>query len=136
MQQNQREFSPLDELDVQVWNHYWTEVERRIKPLFARSDAHHRAITYLAALLSPAERKNTWQLAESSGDVNPYGFQNLLGRACWDADALRDLLYTYVTSYLADDQVIGVLDETGFLKKGKHSAGVARQYSGTACTIY
>src|SRR6266508_4496073 len=122
----------LDLLDVQVWNVYWAEVERRIGPVFARSDALSRAMSYLAGLLSPAERKNSWQLAEISGDPNPYGFQHLLGRADWDADTLRDRLRTYVTDYLADPDAVGVIDETGFLKKGSHSAGVARQYSGTA----
>jgi len=122
----------LDLLDVQVWNVYWAEVERRIGSVFARSDAHKRAMTYLSGLLSPAERKNSWQLAEISGDPNPYGFQHLLGRADWDPDALRDRLRTYVTDYLADPGAVGVIDETGFLKKGIHSAGVARQYSGTA----
>ena len=122
----------LDLLDVQVWNVYWAQVERRIGPVFARSDAHKRAMTYLAGLLSPAERKNSWQLAEISGDPNPYGFQHLLGRADWDPDVLRDRLRTYVTDYLADGDAVGVIDETGFLKKGVHSAGVARQYSGTA----
>jgi SRSO17 transposase len=122
----------LDLLDVQVWNVYWAQVERRIGPLFARSDAQKRAMSYLSGLLSPAERKNSWQLAEISGDPNPYGFQHLLGRADWDPDALRDRLRTYVTDYLADRNAVGVIDETGFLKKGRHSAGVARQYSGTA----
>ena len=122
----------LDLLDVQVWNVYWAEVERRIASVFARSDARSRAMTYLSGLLSPAERKNSWQLAEMSGDPNPYGFQHLLGRADWDADALRDRLRTYVTDYLAAKDAVGVIDETGFLKKGLHSAGVARQYSGTA----
>src|SRR5919198_1568788 len=70
-----------DLLDVQVWNVYWAQVERRIGPVFARSDARERAMTYLAGLLSPAERKNSWQLAEQSGEANPYGFQHLLGRA-------------------------------------------------------
>jgi SRSO17 transposase len=125
----------LDLLDVQVWNLYWAEVERRIGPIFARSDALRRAMSYLAGLLSPAERKNSWQLAEMSGDPNPYGFQHLLGRADWDADLLRDTLRSYVTDYLADADAVGVLDETGFLKKGIHSAGVARQYSGTAGKI-
>jgi len=125
----------LDLLDVQVWNVYWAEVERRIGPVFARSDALSRAMSYLAGLLSPAERKNSWQLAEISGDPNPYGFQHLLGRADWDADTLRDRLRTYVTDYLADPDAVGVIDETGFLKKGRHSAGVARQYSGTAGRI-
>ncbi len=124
--------SALDLLDVQVWNVYWAQVERRIGCVFARSDARMRAMTYLAGLLSPAERKNSWQLAEISGDPNPYGFQHLLGRTDWDPDALRDRLRTYVTDYLADVDAVGVIDETGFLKKGTHSAGVARQYSGTA----
>jgi SRSO17 transposase len=122
----------LDLLDVQVWNVYWAQVERRIGSVFARSDARTRAMAYLAGLLSPAERKNSWQLAEISGDPNPYGFQHLLGRADWDPDALRDRLRTYVTDYLADGDAVGVIDETGFLKKGVHSVGVARQYSGTA----
>jgi SRSO17 transposase len=122
----------LDLLDVQVWNVYWAQVERRIGPVFARSDALRRAMTYLAGLLSPAERKNSWQLAEISGDPNPYGFQHLLGRADWDADVLRDKVRTYVTDYLAAPDAVGVIDESGFLKKGAHSAGVARQYSGTA----
>ena len=82
----------LDLLDVQVWNLYWAEIERRIGPVFARSDALTRAMSYLAGLLSPAERKNSWQLAEACGHANPYGFQHLLGRADWDADALRDRL--------------------------------------------
>lgn len=125
----------LDLLDVQVWNLYWAEIERRIGPVFARSDALNRAMSYLAGLLSSAERKNSWQLAESCGDPNPYGFQHLLGRADWNPDALRDRLLSYVTDYLAHPNAVGVIDETGFLKKGRHSAGVARQYSGTAGRI-
>jgi len=123
----------LDLLDVQLWHTvYWAEIERRIGPLFARSDVRMRASTYLAGLLSPAERKTSWQLAEICGDPNPYGFQHLLGRADWDPDALRDRLRSYVTDYLAAPDAVAVIDETGFLKKGIHSAGVARQYSGTA----
>src|ERR687894_742497 len=125
----------IDLLDVQVWNVYWGDIERRIGSLFARSEARSRAIAYLAGLLSPVERKNSWQLAEITGDTTPYGFQHLLGRADWDPDALRDRLRTYITDYLADPEAVGVLDETGFLKKGTHSAGVARQYSGTAGRI-
>lgn len=126
----------LDLLDVQAWHTvYWAEIERRIGPVFARSDARERAMSYLAGLLSPAERKNSWQLAELRGDPNPYGFQHLLGRADWDPDTLRDKLRSYVSDYLADADAVGVIDETGFLKKGSHSAGVARQYSGTAGRI-
>jgi len=122
----------IDLLDVQVWNRSWAEIERRIGPLVARSDARARAMSYLAALLSPAERKNSWHLAEQSGSPNPDGFQHLLGRADWSPVALRDHLRPYVTDYLADSDAVGVIDETGFLKKGRPSAGVARQYSGSA----
>jgi SRSO17 transposase len=125
----------LELLDVQMWNVYWAEIDRRIGSLFARSDARERALSYLAGLLSPAERKNSWQLAEQSGDPNPYGFQHLLGRADWNPDALRDRLREYVSDYLCDSDAVGVIDETGFLKKGRQSAGVARQYSGTAGKI-
>ncbi|NTU80637.1 MAG: IS701 family transposase [Chloroflexales bacterium] len=122
-------------LDVQVWNLYWGDVQRRIGSLFTRSEARDQANRYLAGLLSPAERKNSWQLAEISGAATPYGFQHLLGRAIWDADALRDRLRSYITDYLAAPNAVGVIDESGFLKKGIKSAGVARQYSGTAGKI-
>jgi SRSO17 transposase len=125
----------LDLLDIQVWSVYWTEIERRIGAVFARSETRARAMAYLAGLLSPAERKNSWQLAEISGDHNPYGFQHLLGRADWNPDNLRDRLRAYVTDYLHAPDAVGVIDETGFLKKGTHSAGVARQYRGTAGRI-
>ena len=135
LEQATSELRPLDLLDVEVWNLYWAEVERRIGSIFARSEARSRALAYLAGLLSPAERKTSWQLAEITGDLNPYGFQHLLGRAEWEPDLLRDLLFDYVTDYLADPEAVGVIDETGFLKKGVHSAGVNRQYSGTAGRI-
>ena len=120
---------------VQTWAEALAEVERHLEPYFARSEARHRALAYLRGLLSSAERKNSWQLAEIVGDATPYGFQHLLGRADWDADALRDELQRYVLDQLADAAAILVIDETGFLKKGQASAGVARQYSGTAGRI-
>ena len=86
---------------------------------------------YLCGLLSEAERKNSWQVAEVCGEPTPYGFQYLLNRADWDADAARDELRTYVIQHLEDIDGVLVLDETGFVKKGRHSAGVARQYTGT-----
>lgn len=125
----------LDLSDVQAWRVYWTEIARRIAPVFARSETRTRAMAYLAGLLSPAERKNSWQLAEITGDAHPYGFQHLLGRADWNPDALRDRLRAYVTEYLHAPDAVGVIDETGFLKKGLYSAGVARQYSGMAGRI-
>jgi SRSO17 transposase len=125
----------LDLLDVQAWRIYWSEIERRIGTVFARADMRTRAMAYLAGLLSPVERKNSWQLAEINGDQNPYGFQHLLGRADWEPESLRDRLRVYVTAYLHAPDAVGVIDETGFLKKGAHSAGVARQYSGTSGRI-
>jgi SRSO17 transposase len=117
---------------VRAWLLELTDVERRIGARFARWDARRRAGAYLRGLLSPVERQNGWQLAEVNGDDTPYGVQHLLGRAIWDAEAVRDDLRGYVMEHLGTPEGIMVLDETGFLKKGRHSAGVARQYSGTA----
>src|SRR6185503_7178537 len=91
---------------------------------------------YLEALLSPVRRKNGWQLAEAMGEPDPNGPQRLLYAARWDADAVRDELQRFVMEHFGDP-VAGILiiDETGFLKKGSHSVGVARQYSGTAGKI-
>jgi len=85
--------------------------------------------------LAPVERKNGWQLAEAAGDATPDGVQDFLSRVQWDADAVRDDLQAYVHEHLADASAVLVLDETGFLKKGDKSAGVKRQYSGTAGRI-
>lgn len=111
---------------------YLADVARRLAPYFARSQSRDRVLAYLRGLLSEAERKNSWQVAEVCGEPTPYGFQYLLSRADWDADAVRDELRTYSMQHLGDPHGVLVLDETGFLKKGQHSAGVARQYSGTA----
>lgn len=121
--------------DIQGWGMTLAEVEQRLAPYFARAEARQRVMGYLYGLLSATERKNSWQLAERVGDLTPYGFQHLLGRADWDADAVRDELQQYVMKHLGHPEAIVVLDETGFLKKGRMSAGVARQYSGTAGRI-
>jgi SRSO17 transposase len=117
---------------VQGWATYVTDIARRLGPYFARAETRQRAMTYLRGLLSLAERKNSWQLAEETGDATPDGFQYLLARADWAADAVRDELRVYIRQHLSDPHGVMVIDETGFLKKGRHSAGVARQYSGTA----
>jgi SRSO17 transposase len=114
---------------------YLADVARRLAPYFARSQSRHRVMAYLRGLLSEAARKNSWQVAEVCGESTPYGFQYLLSRADWDAAAVRDELRRYVIQHLGDSNGVLVLDETGFLKKGAHSAGVARQYSGTAGTV-
>ena len=112
-----------------------TDIERRLAPYFERAEPRRHAMAHLRGLLSPAERKNSWQLAEASGDATPYGLQHLLGRALWDPEAVRDELRTYVIEHLGETKAVLVIDETGFLKKGRHSAGVARQDSGTAGRI-
>jgi SRSO17 transposase len=114
---------------------YLRDIERRLAPYFERAEPRQRAMAYLRSLLSPAERKNSWQLAEVSGDTTPYAFQHLLRRALWDPEAVRDELRRYLIQHLGDPEAVLVIDETGFLKKGRHSAGVARQYSGTAGRI-
>jgi SRSO17 transposase len=105
-------------------------VAARIGPRFARADARRRAQMYLRGLLSPVERKNGWQLAEAVGDRTPYALQHLLGRADWDPDAVRDDLRAYVLERLGDPGAVLVVDETGVVKKGTASAGVAKQYVG------
>jgi len=118
--------------EIAGWAEDLRMLGQRLGRHFARSEASERALGYVRGLLSPVERKNGWQLAEAVGDRTPYGVQHLLGRADWDADALRDELRTYVVEQLGDPSGILVVDETGFLKKGRKSVGVARQYSGTA----
>jgi len=117
---------------VDGWAAQLRDLVDRVGHHFARAEARERVLGYLTGLLSPVERKNGWQLAEAIGDRNPYGMQHLLGRADWDADALRDELQAYVIEQLGDPAGVVVVDETGFLKKGRKSVGVARQYSGTA----
>jgi SRSO17 transposase len=118
--------------EVAEWAEELDQVHARIGPRFARSEPRQRALAYLRGLLSPIERKNGWQLAEEAGEQTPDGIQRLLSTAGWDADAVRDDLVAYVCDHLADPAAILVVDETGFLKKGAKSAGVQRQYTGTA----
>jgi SRSO17 transposase len=121
--------------DVREWGQQLDEVTRRIGVRFARSQTRDRVRAYLVGLLGPVQRKNAWQLAEQIGDADPYGVQYLMGRADRDPDSVRDDLRAYVVETLGDPDAVLVLDETGFLKKGAHSAGVARQYTGTAGRI-
>lgn len=120
---------------IQSWADQLHTLTTSLARRFARTEARQRMSAYLQGLLSPLERKNGWQLAEQAGYSTPYGVQHLLGRACWDADRVRDDLRDYSLAHLSDPEAVLVLDETGFLKKGDKSAGVARQYSGTAGRI-
>jgi SRSO17 transposase len=121
--------------EVEDWAVGLEKVLERIGPRFARSEPRARAGVYLRGLLSAAERKNGWTLAEQAGDRSPDAMQRLLNHADWNADAVRDDLRDYVVEHLGDERAVLVVDETGFLKKGVKSAGVARQYSGTAGRI-
>src|SRR5215212_8269932 len=121
--------------EAEDWAEELEAVAGRIAPRFGRVEPRRRALAYLQGLLAPLERKNGWHLAEAAGDHTPDGMQEFLARVHWDADALRDDLRAYVVEHLGDDAAVLVLDETGFLKKGTKSAGVHRQYSGTAGRI-
>ena len=108
----------------------------RLRPHFRRGAGHRHAGEYVRGLLGPVERKNGWQLAEHVGHRHPRTIQRVLDRSAWDADAVRDDLREQVIAELGDDEDgVLVIDETGFVKKGAKSCGVARQYSGTAGRI-
>jgi len=117
------------------WKRELWQAHERIAGLFARSEARDRSLAYLQGLLSGCERKNGWQLAEWMGEAAPYRVQHLLDRARWDADAARDQVRAYVVEQLRSPEAVLIADETGFLKKGVHSVGVKRQYTGTAGRI-
>jgi SRSO17 transposase len=121
----------VDRKMLRSWTEELDAVGERLSAHFARSEVRQRANDYLHGLLSEAKRKNSWQLAEVAGNATPYGIQHLLGRANWDADAVRDDVREYVIEHLADDESSLIVDETGFIKKGEKSVGVKRQYTGT-----
>jgi SRSO17 transposase len=115
------------------WSEALGALHERIGHRFARSEARERVRRYLFGLLAQVERKNGWRLAEAVGERDPQGVQRLLNSAKWDADEVRDDLGEYVVEHLGDEGTgILIVDETGFLKKGQKSVGVARQYTGTA----
>ncbi|GAA5602408.1 IS701 family transposase [Streptomyces griseus] len=111
------------------------QVMARIAARFGRVESRAAARSYLVGLLAGVERKNCWQLAERAGHKRPGPLQRLLRYARWDADAVRDDLRSYAAEHLGTDDAVLVVDETGFLKKGRSSAGVQRQYTGTAGRI-
>ena len=120
---------------VRGWAAELGALAARIDRHFRRAEPRRWALAYLQGLLGPLERKNGWHLAEAAGATTPYGVQHLLGRAVWDAEAVRDEVRAYVVERLGAAAAVLVVDETGFLKKGERSVGVQRQYSGTAGRI-
>lgn len=120
---------------VDRWAREFEKAGDRIARHFPRVEVKRRAAAFVRTLLSDVERKNGWQTAERLGEAGPSAVQHLLGRSRWDPEALRDELIDYVRETLGEPDGVLVVDETGILKKGKHSVGVARQYSGAAGRI-
>jgi SRSO17 transposase len=115
-----------------AWIEPFNEMFALVAGVFAEAPSRRRARAYLLGLLSQAERKNGWTIAEFAGDLSPAGMQRLLNFYAWGEDAARDVLRAYAVRHLGDPGAVLAVDETGFLKKGTMSAGVARQYTGTA----
>jgi SRSO17 transposase len=122
-------------VDPDRWQTEFSAVIDRIAPRFARYEPLRHAAELMAGMVSGLDRKNCWTIAEHRGAATPDGLQHLLARASWDAEAVRDDLRDYVVDALGDPGAVLVVDETGDVKKGVHSVGVQRQYSGTAGRI-
>src|SRR6187399_1182193 len=123
------------ETTLELWASSLREVKTRIRPLFTQERVAASAGLFLDGLLGPERRKTGWMRAEAAGDPGPWRQQAILGRGQWDADALRDIVGEYALETLSDEDAVLVVDETGFLKQGKASCGVARQYTGSAGKI-
>src|SRR3974390_1688645 len=123
------------ETTLEVWASSLRDVKARIRLLFTQERVATSASLFLDGLLGDERRKTGWMRAEAAGDPGPWRQQAILGRGRWDADGLRDIVRDYALETLADDDAVLVLDETGFLKQGKASCGVARQYTGSAGNI-
>jgi SRSO17 transposase len=123
------------ETTLELWASSLREIKARIRPLFTQERVAASAGQFLDGLLGPERRKTGWMRAEAAGDPGPWRQQAILGRGLWEADALRDLVRDYALETLADPDAVLVIDETGFLKQGKASCGVGRQYTGSAGKI-
>jgi SRSO17 transposase len=120
---------------LELWSAELRGAKARIHPLFSHPSTAASASSFLDGLLGPERRKTGWMRAEAAGDKGPWRQQAVLGRSHWDADALRDVVRDYALESLADPDATLVIDETGFLKQGKASCGVGRQYTGSAGKI-
>ena len=120
---------------IEDWTAELQALHKRVTPCFKRAEPRERALRYVQGLLSAVKRKNGWQLAEQAGEATPDGMQRLLNGSQWDAEGVRDELRRYVVEELGSKEAVLVVDETSFLKKGKYSAGVKRQYCGTVGRI-
>ena len=126
----------VGEIDLSGWQDEFDGMFAEVlAPAFVRREPRLRARSYVLGLVSGLERKNGWTLAEHAGDGTPDGMQRLLNAAVWDEDEVRDALSWYVAARLGDPAAVLIADETGFEKTGRCSAGVQRQYTGTAGKI-
>jgi len=123
---------PVDVAQLEGWQAEFDRLHERLRPYAAQGRTHDRIKRHLEGVLGKAERKNGWHLAEAAGDPSPYAMQHLLGRASWNVAGVREETRRYVREGLGSAIRARIVDESGFLKKGEKSAGVARQYSGTA----
>lgn len=123
------------EATLELWASSLREIKARIRLLFTQERVAASAGLFLDGLLGDERRKTGWMRAEAAGDPGPWRQQAILGRGRWDADALRDIVRDYVVEHLAADDAVLVIDETGFLKQGRASCGVGRQYTGSAGKI-
>lgn len=117
------------------WERELAALKGRLGPVFRRREGRKACGAFIDGLLSGIERKTGWQMAEQAGQKGPWRIQALLGRSQWDDELMRSIVFDYIAEALADSSGVLIVDETGFLKKGQHSVGVARQYSGTAGRI-
>ena len=117
--------------DVMRWRGSLLQVHARLASYFARPQPYQRMLRFLQGIVSQVERKNGWQLAEQARETTPYGMQRLLSQAVWDEDGVRDEVRAFALSQLGTSEAIVAIDETSFPKRGKHSAGVKKQYCGT-----
>ncbi len=117
--------------DVMRWRGSLLQVHARLASYFARPQPYQRLLRFLQGIVSQVERKNGWQLAEQARETTPYGMQRLLSQAVWDEDGVRDEVRAFALSQLGTSEAIVAIDETSFPKRGKHSAGVKKQYCGT-----
>jgi SRSO17 transposase len=123
------------EATLELWASSLRNVKARMRPLFTQERVAASAAAFLDGLLGNERRKTGWMRAEAAGDPGPWRQQAILGRGRWEADSLRDIVRGYTLETFADDDAVLVIDETGFLKQGKASCGVGRQYTGSAGKI-
>jgi SRSO17 transposase len=129
-------------VEVDRWLAEPAEAMRRVGHRFARREPRGHAAAVVSALVAGVDDANCWTLAEQAGHAGPDAVQHLLARARWDEDGVRDDLRDYVVEHLSSQVSAGdpvgavvVADETGDVKKGQHTVGVQRQYTGTAGRI-